>query len=189
MGVEKTNSPHNFMKHCFKCGEEKPLSEFYTHKMMADGHLGKCKNCTKHDTKTRLDEKLKDPGFVTLEHQRHRDKYHRLNYREKHKPTPEAKKLSMLAYSEKYPEKTITKSKLGKSPTGFHYHHWSYKKEHQRDVITIKHADHYTLHRFLDYDQPAMCYKTKSGLMLDTKEKHIAHIRVVFQLNGIEQYI
>lgn len=36
-------------KRCFRCGKRKALAEFYAHPMMADGRLGKCKECTKGD--------------------------------------------------------------------------------------------------------------------------------------------
>lgn len=38
-------------KACFKCGQVKPLTGFYKHKRMADGHLNKCKDCTRMDVK------------------------------------------------------------------------------------------------------------------------------------------
>jgi hypothetical protein len=37
------------VKTCFKCLSEKPRTDFYAHPHMADGHLNKCKSCTKLD--------------------------------------------------------------------------------------------------------------------------------------------
>lgn len=37
------------MKRCFKCLRDLPLSEFYRHPAMADGHLSKCRDCTRAD--------------------------------------------------------------------------------------------------------------------------------------------
>lgn len=48
------------VKCCFKCHAERPLSEFYVHSMMADGHLNKCKDCTRADAKRLRDANLEE---------------------------------------------------------------------------------------------------------------------------------
>ena len=45
-------------KQCFKCLTVLPLTEFYAHPRMADGHLGKCKGCTKKDATAHRDKNL-----------------------------------------------------------------------------------------------------------------------------------
>jgi hypothetical protein len=46
------------VKACFKCGTTQPLDNFYAHQRMADGHLGKCKECTKADVRRNRRDKL-----------------------------------------------------------------------------------------------------------------------------------
>lgn len=98
-------------KPCFKCLIVKPLSDYYKHPKTTDGYLGKCKECTKKDTKDNFERKsLEDVSFIKSERKRHREKYHRLGYKDKHKPDYESKKNIMDKYNKNYPEKAKCRS-------------------------------------------------------------------------------
>jgi hypothetical protein len=62
------------MKTCFKCGSAKQISEFYSHPAMKDGHLGKCKECTKLDAINRRNINKTDPAWMKRERARGRAK-------------------------------------------------------------------------------------------------------------------
>ena len=165
------------MKVCFKCGTEKPLTEFYKHKEMADGHLNKCKSCAKSDVKGKYVENVKDANFILKERKRGRQKYHRL-----YEGTGKAKPENNARYNIKFPEKYLAKlasGKIKKPFDGAEKHHWSYNEEHYKDVIWLSKRQHMKAHRFIIYDQEQMMYRRHdNNVLLDTKETHETFIKL-----------
>ena len=152
-------------KKCFKCGERLPLTEFYTHKGTKDGHLGKCKSCTKKDTADRAKLKSKDPEWVFNERERCRMK------QMKRKAEGKVKCKSRKQHDASDPKKRAANASASiPAPDGSQRHHWSYMEEHWKDVIILPRAEHYKVHRYTIYDKEHLQYRTVHGVLLDSRE-------------------
>ncbi len=115
------------MKPCFKCNEIKPLTEYYKHSGMKDGHLNKCKSCAKKDVHVHRHESTSREKILAYD--RARGNRQTLQY--------------LKEYREKYPKKykahsivnyAIKSKKLFREPCEIcgnqntHGHHDDYEK-------------------------------------------------------------
>lgn len=87
------------MKTCFKCSRELPLAEFYRHPMMGDGHLGKCKDCTRSDATS---HRAKNAGRVRQYDRERSALPHRIALRDR----------VQAAWKAKYPERRRAQGQL-----------------------------------------------------------------------------
>jgi hypothetical protein len=161
-------------KKCFKCNSIKPLTDFYKHNQMADGHVNKCKECNKKDVSGNYINNLNNLDYIESERKRGRLKYHRLYSGVK------KNNKRVINYNKKYPEKYMAKcnsASVKKEFDSAEKHHWSYNEEHYKDVIQLTKKHHMKAHRFIVYDQERFMYRTyDTNELLDTKRRHLQFI-------------
>jgi hypothetical protein len=163
-------------KTCFKCKEEKSLDDFYKHKKTKDGRVNKCKECNKKDVRDNYKLKSKDISFIEKERERSKEKYYRLNYKEKQKIWDLEKTWKN---SSKY--KSLRR-KFKSVPKTHHLHHWNYNDKFLEDVIIIEKFSHRNAHNLIKFDLKTKLFNGLNGEVLDTKQKHIHYLIN----NGIE---
>lgn len=136
-------------KTCFKCLSVKPISEYYSHKQMADGHLNKCKDCTKNDSWKR--RHLSGSREKVLAYDRDRGNRQTSEYRQEfrsRKPV-ESKARHTLGNAVRdgkvnRPERCEHCHQKGV----MHGHHYDYSKP--LDVVWLCPACHRQLHALMD---------------------------------------
>jgi hypothetical protein len=162
-------------KVCFKCGRNLPLSSFYKHPEMGDGHLNKCKECTKADVRGNYDKKCQSPEWIEKERVRGREKYHRLEYAKKKSNRATLKEKSFKCM------KDVRRDINQQISSDKELHHWDYNQRY--NLILLDRRLHHRLHSVIELNIAEGVFY-HNGEKLDTLEKHLAVIKQVCEDRG-----
>lgn len=160
-------------KVCFKCGAEKPLTDYYKHPKMADGHVNKCKECNKRDVKEHRERNLEKVQEYDRNRPNREERVKRAcervkarkeidpHYKEKVHSWPKKWKVinptkrkaqvaACNAVRDGRLERKTSCEHCGVVGKPLQKHHWSYLEEHWLDVVWLCTKCHGAEHRRLN---------------------------------------
>jgi hypothetical protein len=166
-------------KVCFKCGRELPLSEFYKHQRMSDGHLNKCKDCTKKDVHNDYERKSSNESWMEKERIRGREKYRRLGY----VANPNTTRIDFS------PPSSISCKlrRRGYETKGKEAHHWNYN--HPNSVFLLSRKAHHRIHCAVTMSRIDKCCYTNDGVKLETAEQAKSVYEDILRKSGLNEHI
>lgn len=144
---------------------------------MADGHLNKCKECTKKDVHLNYEIKSDNEEWVESERERGREKYNRLGYKDIYKPKK---------YQESSAYKNLTRN-IGKlfDLNGKELHHWNYNIINSFFILSRK--AHKMIHKFIYVNEDDFCTYLKSdNTKIENEQMAIEITRKILIENGFE---
>lgn len=120
----------------------------------------------------KYEENIENPDYVEKERERGREKYKRLNYKDKYKMKyPEVKQVSKYLKSR------------GVDMDGKEAHHWNYN--HIYSIFILTKRIHKLIHKELVFDELTKMFY-HNGELLDTKEKHRDYIKSILKERDLD---
>lgn len=151
---------------------------FYKHPQMGDGHLNKCKDCTKKDVREKYIENAKSEAYMEKERARGREKYKRLGYKDRPKTAQRISKFML------YPgAKSVRQQMKSSISKEYVFHHWNYRKLYE--VIVLNRSLHSRVHTKIHLDVDAGYYYLGEE-PLDTLKKHLEVVKAVCEEFGFD---
>lgn len=128
------------MKPCITCKKTLPLSDFYAHPQMADGHLSKCKECHKTYVQNRYREVGGRPEYERERNQRPERKAARRVYQQACRKRSPGKNAAYKAV-----QRAVAGGRLQRQPCGIcgdpksQAHHTDYAKPLDVEWLCFRH--------------------------------------------------
>jgi hypothetical protein len=131
-----------FEKSCFKCQRTLPIANFYKHPKMGDGHLGKCKECTKKDVRVRY--AATRPQRAAYERERNQRRERRAKRREYSNRQDPVKRAAWTAVSNAVRDGKLTPQPCEVCGEEAQAHHEDYAKPLDvRWLCFVHHREHH----------------------------------------------